>query len=202
MPVVSVAARFEDGFMTLLRQQVGVTAKPSTAMPPSGAVEARTMETVIEVHDLVRRFGSFTAVDHISFEVRRGTIFGLLGPNGAGKSTTFRMLCGLLPATAGELRVSGLDVRKARASARQHIGYVAQKFSLYGQLSAVENLDLLRQCLWIARRSQARPYRLGAASFRAELVDASCQWPIARRVQATLGHGHGPAARAGNPLPR
>jgi ABC-2 type transport system ATP-binding protein len=80
-------------------------------------------------------------VDHVSFDVQRGEIFGLLGPNGAGKTTTFRMLCGLLPASSGTLRVAGVDLRRARASARQRIGYVAQKFSLYGQLSVTENLD-------------------------------------------------------------
>jgi ABC-2 type transport system ATP-binding protein len=96
---------------------------------------------VVHVHNLARKFGTFMAVDHISFEVHRGAIFGLLGPNGAGKTTTFRMLCGLLPATDGELRVAGADVRHARASARAHLGYVAQKFSLYGALSVVENLD-------------------------------------------------------------
>jgi ABC-2 type transport system ATP-binding protein len=96
---------------------------------------------VVEVGELVRQFGSFTAVDRVSFEVRSGEIFGLLGPNGAGKTTTFRMLCGLLPATSGALRVAGVDLRRARAPARQRIGYVAQKFSLYGQLSAAENLD-------------------------------------------------------------
>ena len=81
------------------------------------------------------------AVDHVSFEVQRGEIFGLLGPNGAGKTTTFRMLCGLLPASGGTLRVAGADLRRARASARQRVGYVAQKFSLYGQLSVMENLE-------------------------------------------------------------
>jgi ABC-2 type transport system ATP-binding protein len=95
----------------------------------------------VEVHDLLRRVGAFTAVDHVSFQVRPGEIFGLLGPNGAGKTTTFRMLCGLLPATAGTLRVAGADLRRARASARQRIGYVAQKFSLYGALSVTENLE-------------------------------------------------------------
>jgi ABC-2 type transport system ATP-binding protein len=80
-------------------------------------------------------------VDHVSFEVRRGEIFGLLGPNGAGKTTTFRMLCGLLPASSGALLVAGVDLRRARASARQKIGYVAQKFSLYGQLTVRENLE-------------------------------------------------------------
>jgi ABC-2 type transport system ATP-binding protein len=133
-------ARFEDGFMVLLRQatpeQKVATSLTLDRPPPSEGDAA-----VVEVHDLVRMFGTFTAVDHVSFEVRRGEIFGLLGPNGAGKTTTFRMLCGLLAATGGTLRVAGADLRHARASARQRIGYVAQKFSLYGQLSVVENLD-------------------------------------------------------------
>ena len=98
-------------------------------------------QAMVEVQNLVRRFGKFIAVDHVTFEVQRGEIFGLLGPNGAGKTTTFRMLCGLLRASEGTLRVAGADLRRARASARQHIGYVAQKFSLYGQLSVSENLE-------------------------------------------------------------
>jgi ABC-2 type transport system ATP-binding protein len=98
-------------------------------------------DAVVQVHNLVRQFGRFVAVDHIRFDVQRGEIFGLLGPNGAGKTTTFRMLCGLLPATSGTLRVAGVDLRRARASARQRIGYVAQKFSLYSQLSVTENLE-------------------------------------------------------------
>jgi ABC-2 type transport system ATP-binding protein len=96
---------------------------------------------VVEVHDLVRCFGKFVAVDRVSFVVKRGEIFGLLGPNGAGKTTTFRMLCGLLPASKGSLKVAGVDVRHNRASARQNLGYVAQKFSLYGQLTVAENLN-------------------------------------------------------------
>ena len=96
---------------------------------------------VVAVRDLVRKFGNFTAVDHVSFEVRRGEIFGLLGPNGAGKTTTFRMLCGLLPATGGTLKVAGVDLRKRGLPPASNIGYVAQKFSLYGQLSVLENLQ-------------------------------------------------------------
>jgi ABC-2 type transport system ATP-binding protein len=90
---------------------------------------------------LVKKFGTFTAVDRIDFEVRRGEIFALLGPNGAGKTTTFRMLCGMLVPSGGELTVAGANVRKAAASARARFGYVAQKFSLYGPLSVAENLD-------------------------------------------------------------
>jgi ABC-2 type transport system ATP-binding protein len=138
--IEAVAPRFEDGFMVLLQRTV--SQRPSTgAMILERPLEKLDNQDVVQVRDLVRRFDSFTAVDHISFEVRRGEIFGVLGPNGAGKTTTFRMLCGLLPATSGTLRVADVDLRYARASARQRIGYVAQKFSLYGQLSVAENLD-------------------------------------------------------------
>jgi ABC-2 type transport system ATP-binding protein len=148
-----VPPRFEDGFMVLLRRQAGKvinrpgdgeTARAGDQGTKRSAVtdaDRERSDVVVYVRDLVRQFGNFTAVDHISFDVRRGEIFGLLGPNGAGKTTTFRMLCGLLPATSGTLRVAGADLRRARASARQRIGYVAQKFSLYGQLSVVENLE-------------------------------------------------------------
>ena len=138
--IAPVQARFEDGFMVLLRQTTAQRhmAGPLTLDHPP---ERHGGEAVVQVRDLVRQFGTFTAVDHVSFDVRRGEIFGLLGPNGAGKTTTFRMLCGLLPATAGTLRVADMDLRQARASARQRIGYVAQKFSLYGALSVTENLE-------------------------------------------------------------
>jgi ABC-2 type transport system ATP-binding protein len=148
-----VPARFEDGFMVLLQQPR--STKIDKEQDRQGDKETRTVslspnlhvslsserDAVVQVRNLVRQFGSFVAVDHISFDVQRGEIFGLLGPNGAGKTTTFRMLCGLLPATSGTLRVAGVDLHRARASARQRIGYVAQKFSLYGQLSVAENLE-------------------------------------------------------------
>jgi ABC-2 type transport system ATP-binding protein len=137
--VTAAQPRFEDGFMVLLRRTVG--HQPIAGIALERPLAAEGDEVVVAVRDLVRQFGAFTAVDHVSFEVRRGEIFGLLGPNGAGKTTTFRMLCGLLPATGGTLRVAGMDLRNAGASARQRIGYVAQKFSLYGQLSVAENLE-------------------------------------------------------------
>ena len=138
--VNAVEPRFEDGFMVLLHQASGPRESIDTQALFASA-RANHQGAAVEVRDLVRQFGGFTAVDHINFEVQRGEIFGLLGPNGAGKTTTFRMLCGLLPASSGTLRVAGMDLRRARASARQRIGYVAQKFSLYGQLSVVENLE-------------------------------------------------------------
>lgn len=131
----------EDSLMMLLRQQTHAHPAANAALEVGTKTPQAQAEVVIEVHDLVRKFGDFTAVNRTSFEVRRGEVFGLLGPNGAGKTTTFRMLCGLLPATAGTLRVAGADLRHARAEARQNIGYVAQKFSLYGDISVLENLE-------------------------------------------------------------
>ncbi|WP_129645054.1 ATP-binding cassette domain-containing protein [Peristeroidobacter agariperforans] len=131
----------EDSLMMLLRHKTDEQPAANAALELSKKASQDHSEVVIEVHDLVRKFGDFTAVNRTSFEVKRGEVFGLLGPNGAGKTTTFRMLCGLLPATSGTLKVAGADLRRARAEARQNIGYVAQKFSLYGDISVLENLQ-------------------------------------------------------------
>jgi ABC-2 type transport system ATP-binding protein len=143
--ITPVPPRFEDRFIDLLKAKA--TTAPLGATPLTAA-RAQTpaanptpqTENVIQVDHLVKRFGDFRAVDDISFSVARGEIFGLLGANGAGKSTTFRMLCGLLPATSGTLRVDGFDLRSAAATARGRLGYMAQKFSLYGDLSVLQNL--------------------------------------------------------------
>jgi ABC-2 type transport system ATP-binding protein len=108
--------------------------------PARGREQNVASAPVIEVNNLQRRFGDFYAVNNISFAVQQGEVFGLLGANGAGKSTTFRMLCGLLPPSGGTLRVAGADLRHAAATARERIGYMSQKFSLYGNLSVAENL--------------------------------------------------------------
>ncbi len=135
-----VPPRFEDCFVALLK---GRSEQVQAALPAPVTGPARQMDDaapVIEVNQLQRRFGNFYAVNNISFAVQRGEVFGLLGANGAGKSTTFRMLCGLLPASGGSLRVAGADLRHAAAAARARIGYMSQKFSLYGNLSVAENL--------------------------------------------------------------
>ena len=136
-----VAPRFEDAFMSLMHhdrdqahREISRNAASTTPAPSTG-------ETVVEVKDLTRRFGDFVAVDDISFSVARGEVFGLLGPNGAGKTTTFRMLCGLLAASGGTLCVAGRNLRHSPAQTRQRIGYMAQKFSMYGLLSSRENLS-------------------------------------------------------------
>lgn len=151
------AAELEDAFMLLLHEakhtQKTVLAQENLALDPSiplienfdtlqaePDVKQQLEKPVIVVKDLVRTFGDFTAVASTSFDVSRGEIFGLLGPNGAGKTTTFRMLCGLLPASSGVLEVAGMNLRTARAQARAKIGYVSQKFALYGNLSVLDNL--------------------------------------------------------------
>jgi ABC-2 type transport system ATP-binding protein len=147
-PIRAVDARLEDGFMVLLHESrpdaaPAASGRPALAHAPDpaqGAPAGRASDTVIEVRNLMRTFGDFVAVANTSFTVRRGEVFGLLGPNGAGKTTTFRMLCGLLPATSGSLSVAGVDLRTARAAARRRIGYVSQKFALYGNLDVGENL--------------------------------------------------------------
>ncbi|HUX45187.1 MAG TPA: ATP-binding cassette domain-containing protein [Acidobacteriaceae bacterium] len=133
----AVPARLEDAFVSLLFRR---TPRHLISLPPQRD-RSQDDATVVEVKKLYRYFGSFAAVKNVSFHVRKGEIFGLLGANGAGKSTTFRMLCGLLPSSSGTLRVAGADLRTATADARARIGYVSQKFSLYGVLSVQQNLS-------------------------------------------------------------
>ena len=166
LEATAVPARFEDAFMVLMQPDAAPKDKAPSAgadmkldHPPAPAGDG----PVVEVRDLVKRFGDFVAVDKVSFEVRRGEIFGLLGPNGAGKTTTFRMLCGLLNATSGVLKISGADLKRSPASARQKIGYVAQKFSLYAQLSVSENLDFFASAYGLhgARRRERIDWAVG-----------------------------------------
>ena len=99
------------------------------------------MSVQLNIQGLSRHFGGIRAVDQVSFSTAPGQITGVIGPNGAGKTTTFRMLCGLLPSTSGHLEVAGVNLRTARAEARRRIGYVSQKFALYGNLTVRENLE-------------------------------------------------------------
>lgn len=99
-------------------------------------------ETVISVKDLTKKFGEFTAVDHISLQVMKGEIFGFLGANGAGKTTAMRMLCGLSFPTSGSGTVAGYDILRQAEEIKRHIGYMSQKFSLYEELTVWENLNL------------------------------------------------------------
>ena len=164
--LVPVAPRFEDGFIDRLAVAPAVApAEPARPRPGDGPV--------IEVHALVRRFGAFTAVDRVSFSVARGEIFGLLGPNGAGKSTTFRMLCGLLRPSGGSARVAGQDLLRAPAQARARIGYMAQRFSLYGELTVAENLHFFARVYGLDRHAQAAAIADALARFDLDAVRGS-----------------------------
>jgi drug efflux transport system ATP-binding protein len=112
----------------------------NTAPIPNPQSPIPTMSCAVEVEDLTKRFGDFTAVDRVTFTVEPGEIFGFLGPNGAGKTTTIRMLTGLLQATSGEACVAGLDVKTQTEAIKQRIGYMSQLFSLYGDLTVDENI--------------------------------------------------------------
>ena len=174
--------RFEDAFVSLLRDSI----EPEDAAPatPDRAQSGRTPPgtaaddgaPVIRVQGLRRFFGDFEAVKGIDFEVRRGEVFGLLGANGAGKSTTFRMLCGLLPASAGTLEVAGADLRTAPASARGRIGYVSQRFALYAQLTVAQNL-----------RFFASAYGLRGARRRERLAWALSDFRLGDRADVNAG---------------
>ncbi len=129
--------RFEDAFI----DRLGVKTRGHSPLATQAATIPPFAGHTIEAHELTKRFGDFTAARKIDFAVKRGEVFGFLGPNGAGKSTTFRMLCGLLKASSGTAKVHGFDLGTASAAARAKIGYMAQKFSLYGNLSVRDNLE-------------------------------------------------------------
>ena len=119
-------------------------------------------DAAIRTDNLVKKFGDFVAVDHVSLEVGKGEIFGFLGPNGAGKSTTIRILCGLLGPTSGSAMVGGYDVARDPESIRRNIGYMSQKFSLYDDLTVVENIDFFSGIYGVPRerREERREYVL------------------------------------------
>lgn len=179
----------EDAFMMLLRAQDEDNAASSTPDPVETKRPAIDNKPVIVVRDLVRKFGDFTAVASTSFDVARGEVFGLLGPNGAGKTTTFRMLCGLLPATSGHLEVAGRDLRTARAQARARIGYVAQKFALYGNLSIRENLEFFGGAYGLRGRALKARINEVVAQFDLDPSARSGQLPAGFKQRLAMATG-------------
>ncbi|HMN21368.1 MAG TPA: ATP-binding cassette domain-containing protein [Ottowia sp.] len=176
--LAQVPARFEDAFIDLLGGGPGGTSQLAERLPP---VELGS-DIAVSCRNLTKRFGDFTATDNVSFEVHKGEIFGLLGPNGAGKSTTFKMLCGLLKPTAGEAQVVGHDLRRATGAAKSRLGYMAQKFSLYGLLSVQQNLEF-----------SAGVYQLDAATRRQRIAEMIETFDLGGWLSATpdslpLGH--------------
>lgn len=175
--VTTRPARMEDAYALMTfegkhRAELGITVDALTGQAAStgpNGMSPGDASIVIEAAEVSRHFGDFVAVAASSFTVHRGEIFGLLGPNGAGKTTTFRMLCGLLPPSSGRVMLEGRDLRKALAKARAEIGYVAQKFSLYANLTVEENL-----------RYFARSYGFYGATLTKQVEDALVAYELAR----------------------
>jgi ABC-type multidrug transport system ATPase subunit len=136
---------------------------------------------MIECEGLTRRFGHFTAVDDVSFAIRRGSIFGFLGPNGSGKSTVIKMLCGLLEPSAGTARIAGFDVVRETEKIKSLIGYMSQKFSLYDELSVLENLNFYCRLYGLSGR--------GLIARRDELVSLTHLAPYLHRRAGLLSGG-------------
>jgi ABC-2 type transport system ATP-binding protein len=187
LAIAPTPPRFEDSFVAELRAGDG---GPQSARPPAAPATPPSApgEDIIAVERLTRRFGDFVAVNDVSFRVARGEIFGLLGANGAGKSTTFRMLCGLLPPSEGQLRVAGYDLRKAAASARGRIGYMAQKFSLYGDLTVERNLRFFSSVygLFGARQRRRIDWAVGEFDLAAQMSATARDLPLGFKQRLAL----------------
>jgi len=184
--IAAIAPRFEDFFVATLKDDAGVRDKNRIALRQSN--DRLAGQQVITVDRLVRRFGDFYAVDQVSFQVRHGEIFGLLGANGAGKTTTFRMLCGLLPISAGSCTVAGMNLRTATAAARAKIGYMAQKFSLYGNLTVLHNLKFFSSAYGLhgSRRSNQIDWALHTFDLKQFAATESQSLPLGFKQRLAL----------------
>ncbi|MCL2716668.1 MAG: ATP-binding cassette domain-containing protein [Alphaproteobacteria bacterium] len=193
--VGATAPRFEDAFVDMLGGGSDGRSALASAMPVKPVSGAAA---VIEARGLTRRFGDFYAARDITFSIPRGEIFGLLGPNGAGKSTTFKMLCGLLKPSAGEGRVAGFDLRREGAAVRNRLGYMAQKFSLYGDLSVRQNLDFFAGVYGVTGQAKAERIDLLSGIFELAPYEAmsSKDLPLGLKQRLALACAviHGPDA--------
>ncbi len=146
-------------------------------------------EHAVVVRDLTRRFGTFVAVDHVSFEVERGEVFGFLGPNGAGKTTTIRMLCGLLAPSSGSGTVAGFDVMRETESIKRRIGYMSQAFSLYGDLTVAENIEFFSNLNGVPRteRAERRDWVLAMAGLTDQRGRMTRDLPLGWKQRLALG---------------
>jgi ABC-2 type transport system ATP-binding protein len=180
--IQAVPPRFEDAFVAMLREYRAEEGTKGLSAGAPASPKTDGGEAVIEVSDVKRRFGDFYAVKGITFDVKRGEVFGLIGANGAGKSTTFRMLCGLLPASSGTLLVDGMNLRHAAAAARARIGYMSQRFSLYGNLSVRQNLDFFSSAYGMTGRRRAERISSVLEQFRLSGFSGT------RSLDLSLGH--------------
>jgi len=188
--------RFEDAFVARLGGipksrpvfETGASARQTQSDAPESDSETYASGVAVLADSLTKRFGDFTAADHISFSIKRGEIFGLLGPNGAGKSTIFKMLCGLLRATSGKATVDGVDLFRSPSKARSHLGYMAQKFSLYGDLSVLQNLEFFSGVYGLrgARRQAAVQRAIEAFNFAPHLNVNAGDLPLGYKQRLSL----------------
>ncbi|MDB6373580.1 ATP-binding cassette domain-containing protein [Photorhabdus bodei] len=183
--IVKAAPRFEDAFIDLLG---GGSTRHSELAKIMPRIAANPTETVIEAQDLTKKFGDFAATDHVDFQVKRGEIFGLLGPNGAGKSTTFKMMCGLTVPTGGKALVLGMDLKTSSGKARQHLGYMAQKFSLYGNLTVEQNLKFFSGIYGLQGRKQKEKIdgMIDAFNLKSVLHQTTDQLPLGYKQRLAL----------------
>ena len=151
--VAAVEPRFEDAYIDAIG---GATKEESVLGKVALARAASDDLPMIEAVELTKRFGDFAATDHVNFKVKQGEVFGLLGPNGAGKSTTFKMLCGLLKPSSGSAQVVGIDLSSRASEAKQRLGYMAQKFSMYDVLTVHQNLEFFAGIYGLHGRAQKR----------------------------------------------
>lgn len=182
--VLPAAPRFEDAFMDLLGGGPGGTSPLASSMEPF----VDGLDIVVDAHGLTKKFGSFTAVNNISFSVQRGEIFGLLGPNGAGKSTTFKMMCGLLRPTSGSALVNGVDLQIAPSEGRSFLGYMSQKFSLYSILSVIQNLEFFAGInnVWGKRRDEIIEGMIDIFGFREFIEETVNDLPLGFKQRLAL----------------
>jgi ABC-2 type transport system ATP-binding protein len=153
------------------------------------AADSVAADPAVSVRGLTRRFGSFIAVDNLSFDVRRGEVFGFLGPNGAGKTTTIRMLCGLLAPTSCEGTVAGFDIMRETEAIKRRIGYMSQAFSLYGDLTVEENIDFFATLNAVPgpERAERRDWALEMAALRDYRTRLTRDLPLGWKQRLALG---------------
>ncbi len=160
----AVEPNVEEAFINLLGGVARRRFEPRPPLPRPAQAEA----PLIITEGLTKKFGDFTATDHLSIRVQRGEIFGILGANGAGKTTAFRMMCGLIPATSGKATMLGIDLLRHPREARAHLGYMAQKFSLYGMLTVRQNLRFFASVYGL--KGERRRQRLEEVAARFDLL--------------------------------